>query len=73
MDKKQDILIRNKHDVIKLSANTTNSLKVSRQKTLNDAIQYNNMLYINMLFDNVPTYMIIRLLVYKIKKRFSQK
>ena len=73
MNKNQDILIRNKQDVIKLSTQTTETLKISRQKNLNDAIQYNNMLYINTLLDNVPTRVIIRLLIYKIKKRIKIK
>lgn len=64
----QEVVIRNKHDTIKLSNQTQQLLKEERKQRLYEAIQDNDILYLNNFFNNISILDIIRILVIKLIK-----
>lgn len=68
MNTKQEILIRNKRDTIKLSKQTLHSLEDSRRQRFEQAIRDDDMLYLNNLFNNASILDLVKMLIYKNKR-----
>lgn len=68
MNASQDVLIRNKHDVKKLSERTLKLLKDEQQKRFTEALQDDDTMYINSLYNNISILGLIKILFNKNKK-----
>lgn len=68
----QNVVIRNKKDVEKLSNQVLISLEESRNKRLMEAIQDDDMLYLSVLLGSISTVALIKIVISKIIHVFFQ-
>ena len=68
VDTNQEILIRNKKETRKLSKQVAEASESMRQQRYWDAIENDDILYLNSIYDSLSTRDLLRLLVEKIKK-----
>lgn len=64
----QEILIRNKKETKKLSKQVAEASESMRQQRYWDAIENDDILYLNSIYDSLSTRDLLRLLVEKVKK-----
>lgn len=68
VDTNQEILIRNKKETRKLSKQVAEASESMRQQRYWDAIENDDILYLNSIYDSLSTRDLLRLLVEKVKK-----
>ncbi|RHS71633.1 hypothetical protein DW952_17415 [Ruminococcus sp. AM44-9AT] len=68
VDTNQEILIRNKKETRKLSKQVAEASESMRQQRYWDAIENDDILYLNSIYDSLSTKDLLRLLVEKVKK-----
>lgn len=68
VDTNQEILIRNKKEIKKLSKQVAEASESMRQQRYWDAIENDDILYLNSIYDSLSTRDLLRLLVEKVKK-----
>lgn len=68
VDTNQEILIRNKKETKKLSKQVAEASESMRQQRYWDAIENDDILYLNSIYDSLSTRDLLRLLVEKVKK-----
>lgn len=71
MRSKEHILIRKQAGAIKLSDKTSGSLNKSREKRLDEAFKDNDLLYLNVFFNNISIFQITHLLLKKIESHLK--
>lgn len=67
MESKQQILIRNKRDAFKLSKMTRASLEESRRQRFRQAIEDDDTLYLNSIYENFSMMDLLKILNLKIR------
>ena len=68
VDTNQEILIRNKKDTMKLSKQVSEASENMRRQRYLDAVENDDTLYLNNIYNSLSTKDLLRLLVDKVKK-----
>ena len=71
MEQNREILIRNKHDALKLSKKTLEYLESSRKERFLEAVKDGDKIYLNSIYESLSMTDLIKLLCRKVKKRIQ--
>lgn len=73
MNATQNILIRNKHEAKKLSQKTVQLVEEGQRKRYNEALQDDDMMYLNSIYNSISMIEILKILLLKSRKYIYNK